>query len=231
MVVKNEFVNPQASYNIFSALIQSDYPYKLTGAFKDKKTKELFCTQFEIIKSEFSNYNVKGDYYRTDGRGYINLAFLPHYLILCFRFANSMIRNKIDRELCEAVYYSQRIRTGTDLFYTTQVGKYLFPVHPTGSVLNSHAQIGDGFRFYQGVTIGHSPAEDGSYRWPVLGKGVTMYPGSSIFGKCNIGDNVLLSTGTRILNQDIPSNSIVFGHSPDITIKPHKNNNLFWLEL
>lgn len=46
-----------------------------------------------------------------------------------------------------------------------------------------------------------------------------MFAGSSILGKCNIGDNVMLSAGTTIINQDVPNNMIVYGRSPDLTFK------------
>lgn len=39
-----------------------------------------------------------------------------------------------------------------------------------------------------------------------------------IYGKCHIGDHVIISTDTVIRNQDIPSNSIVYGNP--CVIKP-----------
>lgn len=49
-----------------------------------------------------------------------------------------------------------------------------------------------------------------------------MYANSSFIGKCNIGDNVILSAGTLVKDTDIPSNSIVFGQSPNLIIKENK---------
>ena len=51
-----------------------------------------------------------------------------------------------------------------------------------------------------------------------------MYGGSSIIGDCKIGNNVSLSAGTLVMGQDIPDNSVVFGHSPNLTIKPSRRN-------
>lgn len=57
-----------------------------------------------------------------------------------------------------------------------------------------------------------------------------MRPGSMVLGECNIGDNVQVSSGTIIIDKDIPSNSVVFGRSPDLVIKENKvdNKSLFF---
>lgn len=60
--------------------------------------------------------------------------------------------------------------------------------------------------------------------YPTIGEGVVMYGGSSIIGKCSIGNNVWLSAGALVMEQDIPGNSAVFGQSPHLTIKPTQRN-------
>ena len=85
--------------------------------------------------------------------------------------------------------------------------------HPLGSVMG-RANYSDYFFFYQGCTIG---GHKGHY--PTIGKNVTMYANSSIIGKSIVGDYVTLSIGTIIKDEDIPSCSLVFGQSPNLTIK------------
>lgn len=46
-----------------------------------------------------------------------------------------------------------------------------------------------------------------------------MFANSSILGRCNVGNNVKIGAGTLIKNEDIPSDSIVFGQSPHLIIK------------
>lgn len=46
-----------------------------------------------------------------------------------------------------------------------------------------------------------------------------MYSNSTILGDSIIGDNVIISTGTIIKDQNILSNSIIFGKSPNLVIK------------
>ena len=76
------------------------------------------------------------------------------------------------------------------------------------------AQYGDYFLYYQGCTVGGNKSQ-----YPVIGEHVTMFSNSKILGNSHIGNNVIISASTYIINQNIPDNSIVFGMSPDIIIK------------
>lgn len=51
-----------------------------------------------------------------------------------------------------------------------------------------------------------------------------MYANSSLIGKCDIGDNVILGAGALVKDAVIPSNSLVFGQSPNLIIKELKRN-------
>lgn len=46
-----------------------------------------------------------------------------------------------------------------------------------------------------------------------------MFANSSVIGDTIIGDNVVISAGTQIVNDNVPSNCIVFGQSPNLVIK------------
>lgn len=49
-----------------------------------------------------------------------------------------------------------------------------------------------------------------------------MCAGTSIIGKCRIGDNVILGAGALIKDEDVPDNSLVFGQSPNLLIKKNR---------
>jgi serine O-acetyltransferase len=51
-----------------------------------------------------------------------------------------------------------------------------------------------------------------------------MAANSMIFGDSKIGDNTVIGVGAIIKNKDIPANSIVFGHSPNLIIKTNKQS-------
>src|SRR3989338_50857 len=57
-----------------------------------------------------------------------------------------------------------------------------------------------------------------------LGKGVAMYGGSALIGRCKVGDNCLISVGTIVMERDIPPDMVVFGRYPDISYKRTKKS-------
>ncbi len=100
-----------------------------------------------------------------------------------------------------------------DLFYEVELPSYFKLDHPVGSVMG-RAQYSDGFCFSQNCTVGNNK---GIY--PIIGKNVRMCANSSIIGNCHIGDNVVLGAGCGVKDEDIPSDSLVFGQSPRLVIK------------
>ena len=55
--------------------------------------------------------------------------------------------------------------------------------------------------------------------YPKVGENVVLYANATVLGNTLIGNNVIISTNTYIINENIPNNCIVFGHSPNIIIK------------
>lgn len=63
-----------------------------------------------------------------------------------------------------------------------------------------------------------------------------MMAHSAVLGDAHIGNNVIFSFGSMIMNEDVPDNSIVFGRSPDakiVTIGPERMREkiaVYWRE-
>ena len=70
----------------------------------------------------------------------------------------------------------------------------------------------------QGTTVGGNRSH-GKLSYPVLGDNVILFANATVLGDTKIGSNVVISSGTYLLGEEIPDNCIVFGKSPDITIK------------
>jgi serine O-acetyltransferase len=86
-------------------------------------------------------------------------------------------------------------------------------------VIDSHAKYGKMFRFYNGVHIGpYSIVGNEPSEWihPVFGDYVTMYNGAKVFGKTVVGNNVIISPNTIVINETIPDNCVVSGKSPNL---------------
>lgn len=109
-------------------------------------------------------------------------------------------------------------------YWNIELPQHFIVEHPIGSVLGKGI-YGDYFSIYQGVTVGERLSRD-RVSWPKIGHHVTMFANSSIIGTCNIGNWVIVSANTHILNQDVPDYSIVYGVSPNLIIKTYDKEEI-----
>ncbi len=95
------------------------------------------------------------------------------------------------------------------IFSTSEIGPGFIMAHRmTGSVIHPHAHIGKAAKIFHQVTIGNAGSKNGGARVPIIGDGVTIYPGAILVGKITIGDNVVIGPNA-LVNQDVPSGSRV----------------------
>ena len=83
------------------------------------------------------------------------------------------------------------------------------------------ANYSNKFFFYQGCTVGGNKG-----KYPSIGENVIMYANATMIGETKIGNNVIISTGAIIKDEYIPSNSIVFGQSPNLIIKQKNESDI-----
>ena len=203
--------------------VLTDYPYPID--WEDREVQGIFnATYDDIIEQHSHIYN---RYYNDGNTGLINLNFLDHYVILAYRFANALWKNNLPF-YAEAVYYSLRIRGSIDLFYTTDIDKFFMPTHSLGAVIDSHVKYGKLFKVYNGChlgpynIVGVDPKE---WKHPKVGDFVTMLGGSKLFGETTVGNNVIISVNTVVVNEEIPDNCIVSGISPNLVFQRLKVSN------
>ena len=120
--------------------------------------------------------------------------------------------------LATKLYLLNKALHAVDIFFEVEMPSAFFCEHPVGSVMG-RADYGDRFFFYQNCTVGGS-LRGGRLSYPKLGVNVRMYSGSSILGDAHVGDNVTLGAGAIVKNESVGPNSIVFGQSPNLTVKP-----------
>lgn len=109
-----------------------------------------------------------------------------------------------------------------DWFYAIELPIHFLCEHPLGSVLGK-ASYGDYLLIYQGTTVGGS-IKAAVLHYPVFDGNVIMFANSSVLGKSHVGSNVILSAWTKIVNQNVPSNSVVFGESPNLIVRVRDEN-------
>lgn len=108
---------------------------------------------------------------------------------------------------------------GCEISHKAQIGRGLYIGHPYNITINPKTTIGCNCNIHKGVTIGQE--NRGKRKGvPMIGNEVWIGVNSTIVGKVNIGNDVLIAPNSYI-NQDIPSHSIVFGNP--CVIKPSMN--------
>jgi|GEM_PF-3959152 len=213
------------NYAALKKILVQDGPYDLQ--IEDRSFFPIFeQVHTDIIEQHSCIDNL---YYSKNGVGFINLLYLDHFLILCFRLAHFLFKNSGDQNLMDTLYYISRIRTATDIFFRAEIGDCFMPVHPIGSVIDSRSTYGFGFRLYNGVHVGpYNIAGKSPDEWthPTFGDGVILYGNSAVFGNTKIGNNVIVSPKTTIINEQIPDNCVVMGTSPRLIVMPNLHSNL-----
>lgn len=201
-------------------IIQLESHFILTNIEKSVITDYL---DLALEKCEFNFFASSNKYFKTNMGGHSEkVRFNPYhsvqYMIFLYYLSHEIYVNTQNSILCDKIYYLNKIMNSVDLFYAIELPQKFGAEHPLGSVMG-RAKYGEGFFFYQGCTVGGTYGKNGEIYYPVLGENVQMFANSSILGKCNVGDNVKIGAGTLIKNEDIPSDSIIFGQSPNLIIK------------
>lgn len=95
--------------------------------------------------------------------------------------------------------------TGIQIRIETQVGGGLRFQHFSNIVINEGVKIGKNCLIFQGVTIGYS-----SSGVPQIGDNVVLTSGCKLLGGIRIGNNVIIGANA-VVTHDIPDNSIAVG--------------------
>lgn len=156
-------------------------------------------------------------YLNPDGIPQFSLAHSGCWSIFLYYLSNCLRMNL--KELADRIYYLNKILHSVEWYYEVELPNHFMVEHPIGSVLG-RAIYGDYLFIYQGVTIGGNISlDEGNLYYPVLGENVTFFSNAKVLGNAHIGNNVILSANSYVINEDIPDNSIVFGASPNLIIK------------
>ena len=107
-----------------------------------------------------------------------------------------------------------------DLYHSVQLGPVVHLEHPVGSVIGK-GTYGNYVYIGQNVTIGRTMRPCHS-DYPSFGDMVIFTSNVTVVGRCRVGSNVIFASGTYIKDHDIPSNSIIYGRSPNLTVRQYE---------
>lgn len=176
------------------------------------------------------------EYFERDNSRIINKYynhFNPYhsdqYAMFLYRvsFRISNFENGFE-ELADKIYYLNKIMHSIDIYHKVKLPRFFFWEHPVGTVIG-RAKYGEYFMIQQNCTIGGNYGDTmDEVFYPEFLDNVTMFSYSSVVGKSKIGSNVIIASHAFVKDEIIPDNSVVFGSSPKLIIKPNnKNINFF----
>jgi len=154
---------------------------------------------------------VENKYYKKEGYIWFSYLHSGQYLTYLYLFAHVLYFKHND--LSSKLYYLNKILHGVDILGAVELPESFFFEHPLGLVLG-RAKYGNRFFAMQGCTVGGNKD-----KYPTLGQNVKMYSNSKVLGSSIIGDNVVIAANSYIKDQNIDSNCLVFGQSPNLIIK------------
>lgn len=128
--------------------------------------------------------------------------------VFLYRLGHNIYCENPENPLIEILHSTMRECCACEIYFSNQIGVGFEVIHGVGMVLGSRNIIGNGFKIFQGCTIGHrNRGEPGA----IIGSDVVLYANSAILGRVRIGDHVVIGSNSLVMS-DIPSNSIVYGN-------------------
>lgn len=149
------------------------------------------------------------------------------HAVVIFRFGSWLKRrNIIIRLFLEPIYLclNHRIRSkwGIDINRSAEIGEGLYIGHFGGIEISGKIKIGKNAGISHKTLIGGVAGKGENKGVPTIGDNVYFGPGSMIFGKISIGNNVKIGANA-VIYKDIPDNAIVV-LDPGFKIISYKGN-------
>ena len=184
------------------------------------EVKSYLDSALEISEERFilnkSKYYTSTDRLRAQ---FNSTHYSSHALILYQLARECFLDGRID--LAEKTYFLNVATTATDLYYEVELPIRTGCDHPLGSVIGRARFEADSSLFFrQGCNIGGNRNENGTPIYPEIKGSLYLNPRSSLIGDCTILGIVVLGNGAYVKNCEALENVVVFGISPNLTIKP-----------
>lgn len=154
--------------------------------------------------------NIKADLLAYQG----NFGAQGFWVMLVYRFGRwrysvrPAILRKFFSLLYKVLYKFIQIITGIELPCEVEIGNNFIIDHFGGIVVSGFATFGDNCRIRNGVVVGLKNVEN--LGAPNIGNNVDIGAGAKVLGKIRIGNNVLIGANAVVIT-DVPDNSIAVG--------------------
>lgn len=161
--------------------------------------------------------HIRRKYYSDASGSQFDHLNTDQYAAFLYFLANTIFRNEGDPTICKKLFGLNKALHAVDVYYEVALPDIFGWQHPVGTVLG-RATYADYAFFYQRCTVGGNLALE----YPSLGRGVVLYGDTAVIGRASLGNNAWISVGTKVKDETIAPDTVVFGSSPSLTRKPAK---------
>lgn len=199
--------------------------HQLDLFFPDHISSEMVGDYMDecLERVEFCFDAVCDQYFKDGTDTMFNHLNSDHYAMFLYFLSRSIHVNGGDPRICAKIFGLNKFLTGINVYFTTELPDIFLFVHPIGTILG-RATYSNYFLVYQNCTVGSNHDED----YPVMGEHVALYSGASVLGKSTVGNNVKVSAGSMVMDQDIPDSKIFVGSSNDYALKTCRHHDRIW---
>jgi serine O-acetyltransferase len=193
----------------------------LVGVEPDRVSEEI-ATVYPVVERQFGCTRSK--YFTKNGMPILRVAHNAQYTIFLYCLSRALfLKNR--RSEADRVYALLRMVSGIDLYYEVVLPERWTCDHPLGSVIGrGRFEPESSFVFTQNCNIGNNK---GIY--PKIAGNLIMFPNSSLLGDTRLSGNVILANGAFVIDGGELSDCLIYGRSPDLTIKPLSSERFYEL--
>lgn len=177
----------------------------------DRKILEY---HFDEIESRYTYCISKNKTFKNDNS--IDPLHIMKYPIFLYFTMNTIYQNESDSNqyrLLDRLHGLNKYLHGCNIYYKVNLPRVFLLSYASGTVLLD-TNYGENIIFYHGTTVGATRGKA-----PVFKNNIIVMPNCIISGDCQVGSNVVISAGSRIINQNIPDNSLVYSDGNKVHIK------------
>lgn len=182
--------------------------------------ERYLLASLEISEKRFRS--VKTKYFVNSSNGnarFIATHYSGHALILYQLSRECFLNDRLD--LAEKIYFLNIATTSSDLFFEVNLPLRTGCDHPLGTVIGRADFSSESMLFFnQQCTIGGNFDLHGRARYPKIDGLIFLHPKSSLIGDVQCSGVVILGNNTYVKDIGVVKDCLIFGESPNLTIKP-----------
>jgi len=202
---------------------QLNYCFNDIKKIKKKEINQSLNEALDRTINCFSKINNSYYYDKIKKKVIFNHLNSDHLATFLYFLSNSCFKNKKHINICDKIYYLNKMLNSIDLYYEVKMPEIFLLVHPVGTVLG-RAEYSNFLIVYQGVNVGSN-----KNFYPRFSKYVTLRPSVTVLGNSYLQENSEMAAGSMIVDKNLRRNSIYFGNPKNFTIKTKKKVNSIWI--